>query len=75
MFPRPLFMKSRSPQYTARRAIGSANHRRDTISLQLAEIEDLARRALIRAGASCEHADAVADVVMRAEQGKCATEF
>jgi hypothetical protein len=44
----------------------------DVVAMELPEIEDLARAALLRAGASHEHADAVADVVMRAEQD-CST--
>ena len=39
-----------------------------TVALELAEIKELTEKALAQAGASPEHADAVADVVMRAEQ-------
>lgn len=41
-----------------------------TVALDLCEIERLTMRALLRAGAAEEHASAVADVVMRAEQGQ-----
>ena len=57
--------------WTVRRSLGYSHRGQEMIALQLADIEDLARRALVRAGASDEHADAVADVVMRAEQGEC----
>eukprot|EP00802_Teleaulax_amphioxeia_P021255 Tamp_21598.p1 GENE.Tamp_21598~~Tamp_21598.p1 ORF type:complete len:375 (+),score=29.01 Tamp_21598:81-1127(+) len=42
--------------------------RQGVVALELAEIEQLTRQALVRAGASREHADAVAHVVMQAEQ-------
>ena len=40
----------------------------ETVGLELSEIKDMAKSTLLRAGASDEHAEAVADVVMRAEQ-------
>ena len=64
-------MRRAIPLPASLRSLGYSHHGQDMIALELADIEDLARRALIRAGASDEHADAVADVVMRAEQGEC----
>jgi hypothetical protein len=47
---------------------GMSTGRQGVVALELAEIEQLTRQALVRAGASREHADAVAHVVMQAEQ-------
>ena len=49
-------------------AAASAGADKNTVALDLREIEDLAFRVLRRAGASDEHAAAVADVVMQAER-------
>ena len=50
------------------RGVGMSTGRQAVVALELAEIEELTRKALVCAGASEEHAGAVAHVVMLAEQ-------
>ena len=52
----------------AGRGAGMSTGKQAVVALELAEIEELTRQALVRAGASEEHAGAVAHVVMLAEQ-------
>ena len=57
------------PVFVRRRFISSSPPcLTETVALELSEIKALAKSTLLRAGASDEHAEAVADVVMRAEQ-------
>ena len=52
----------------AGRGVRMSTGRQAVVALELAEIEELTRQALVRAGASEEHAGAVAHVVMLSEQ-------